>query len=128
MLMEPFVGLLVVEFRIMGAKSLKDRRRIVRSLLDHLQRKGNASVLDLGPDGSWSTAVVSAAVLAGSFALANARVDVLEKHIAHLENQGEFEVQRRNREVMSYGDISYRTYQQGDAPRDLGDSSAENQG
>jgi uncharacterized protein YlxP (DUF503 family) len=126
--MEPFVGLLVIELRIMEAASLKDRRRIVRSLLDHLQRKDNASVLDLGPDGSWSTAVISAAVLAGSFALANARVDVLEKHIAHLENQGEFEVQRRNREVMSYGDISYRTYQQGDAPRDLGDSSAENQG
>ncbi|WP_366146042.1 DUF503 domain-containing protein [Aminiphilus sp.] len=126
--MEPFVGLLVIELRIMEAASLKDRRRIVRSLLDHLQRKDNASVLDLGPDGSWSTAVISAAVLAGSFALANARVDVLEKHIAHLENQGEFEVQRRNREVMSYGDISYRTYQQGDAPRNLGDSSAENQG
>ncbi len=126
--MEPFVGLLVIELRIMEATSLKDRRRIVRSLLDHLRRKDNASVLDLGPDGSWSTAVVSAAVLTGSFALANARVDVLEKHIAHLENQGEFEVQRRNREVMSYGDISYRTYQQGDAPGDLGDSPGENQG
>jgi uncharacterized protein YlxP (DUF503 family) len=92
--MEPFVGLLVVEFRIMGAKSLKDRRRIVRSLLDHMQRNGNASVLDLGPDGSGSTAVFSAAVLAGSFASQTQSRCTGITH-RHLSNQGEFEVQRR---------------------------------
>lgn len=44
------VGLLTVELHISDALSLKDRRRVVRSLLDRLANTHNVAVADMGPD------------------------------------------------------------------------------
>jgi len=48
--MNPVVGLLVAELFISDALTLKDRRRVVRSLIDRLANRLNVSVADLGPD------------------------------------------------------------------------------
>lgn len=44
------VGLLSVDLFISDALTLKDRRRVVRSLLDRLANRHNVAVADLGPD------------------------------------------------------------------------------
>jgi uncharacterized protein len=44
------VGLLTVDLFISDAMSLKDRRRVVRSLVDRLANRHNVAVSDLGPD------------------------------------------------------------------------------
>ena len=44
------VGLLSVDLFISDAVTLKDRRRVVRSLLDRLASRHNVAVADLGPD------------------------------------------------------------------------------
>ncbi|MFO8081283.1 MAG: DUF503 domain-containing protein [Armatimonadota bacterium] len=44
------VGLLTVELFISDAMSLKDRRRVVKSLIDRLANRHNVAVSDLGPD------------------------------------------------------------------------------
>ncbi|MEA3402202.1 MAG: DUF503 domain-containing protein [Armatimonadota bacterium] len=44
------VGLLTVDLFISDALTLKDRRRVVRSLLDRLAQRHNVAVADLGPD------------------------------------------------------------------------------
>ncbi len=48
--MSVVVGLLTVELFISDAASLKDRRRVVKSLLDRLANRHNVAVADLGPD------------------------------------------------------------------------------
>lgn len=48
--MSVVVGLLTVELFISDAASLKDRRRVVKSLLDRLTNRHNVAVADLGPD------------------------------------------------------------------------------
>lgn len=50
--MPAIVGLLSVELFISDAASLKDRRQIVKSLLDRLAHRHNVAVADLGPDGA----------------------------------------------------------------------------
>ncbi len=44
------VGLLTVDLFISDAVTLKDRRRVVKSLLDRLASRHNVAVADLGPD------------------------------------------------------------------------------
>lgn len=46
------VGLLTVDLFISDALSLKDRRRVVKSLLDRLAHRHNVAVADLGPDNA----------------------------------------------------------------------------
>jgi hypothetical protein len=48
--MKVFVGLLTVELFVSDALTLKDRRRVVKSLLDRLRNRQNVAVADLGPD------------------------------------------------------------------------------
>jgi len=44
------VGLLTVDLFVSDAVTLKDRRRVVKSLLDRLVNRYNVAVADLGPD------------------------------------------------------------------------------
>ncbi|MGI5818461.1 MAG: DUF503 domain-containing protein [Armatimonadota bacterium] len=48
--MTAVVGLLRADLFISDAVTLKDRRRVVRSLLDRLANRHNVAVADLGPD------------------------------------------------------------------------------
>jgi len=58
------VGLLSVDLFISDALSLKDRRRVVDSLLDRLANRHNVSVADLGPDGTPNHASLAVACVA----------------------------------------------------------------
>lgn len=48
--MPAVVGLLTADLFISDALTLKDRRRVVKSLLDRLANRHNVAVADLGPD------------------------------------------------------------------------------
>ncbi len=58
------VGLLTVELFISDAASLKDRRRVVKSLLDRLAHRHNVSVADMGPDNSPTQAELAVVTVA----------------------------------------------------------------
>jgi len=47
------VGTLKIEFRIRDNHSLKDKRKIVRSVVDRVKHKFNASVAEVGSNDSW---------------------------------------------------------------------------
>jgi uncharacterized protein YlxP (DUF503 family) len=47
------VGTLRIEFRIQDNHSLKGKRKIVRSLVDRVKHKFNASVAEVGSNDHW---------------------------------------------------------------------------
>ncbi|HYQ60748.1 MAG TPA: DUF503 domain-containing protein, partial [Desulfatiglandales bacterium] len=47
------VGTLKIEFRIQDNHSLKDKRKIVRSMVDRVKNKFNASVAEVGSNDNW---------------------------------------------------------------------------
>lgn len=57
------VGTLEVEFQLDGCRSLKDKRRILRSLIDRLRRDFHASVAEVEDNDLWTSAVVGVAVV-----------------------------------------------------------------
>lgn len=67
------VGVLRLTFHIPGARSLKDRRQVVRSFKDRVQAKLRASVAEVGGLDQHQRAVIAVAVVSGEAA----RVDEL---------------------------------------------------
>jgi len=52
------VALLTLEFRIEHAQSLKDKRRVVRSLKDKLRVHFNVATAELDSSGLWNRATI----------------------------------------------------------------------
>ncbi len=64
--MEYRVGTLCLRIRVEHSRSLKDKRRVLRSLKDRLKRRHNVAVAEVAYQDSWRDAVVVAAAVASS--------------------------------------------------------------
>ncbi|MDR3322227.1 MAG: DUF503 domain-containing protein [Synergistaceae bacterium] len=106
--MKPWVGVATFSIRIYAASSLKDRRQVVRSLIDRGRARCNASAADLGPD-AWDRADLAFSAVSSSRQEMEQRMDQLLSMIVNNENGGDFEVLSASREVFSYDDIQDRT-------------------
>jgi uncharacterized protein YlxP (DUF503 family) len=60
------VAVLTLEIRIENARSLKDRRQVVRSLKEKLQHGFNVSVAEMDEAVTWQSATVGVAALSRS--------------------------------------------------------------
>jgi len=80
------IGLLRVELRIPQAHSLKDKRRVVRSLLDRVSAKFNAAVAETGHQDVWSYAEVAVVAVSNDGRHVNSMLDTIlnfiESHAA----------------------------------------------
>jgi len=70
------VGTLVLDLHIGGSASLKDRRRVVKSIKDRIRARFNVCVADVGEQDRWQSARLGIAVVAGDSAFAH---EVLSK-------------------------------------------------
>ena len=52
------IGLLTLEIYIPDARSLKDKRQVIRSLKDRLRRQFNIAIAELDHQETWQRAVV----------------------------------------------------------------------
>jgi uncharacterized protein YlxP (DUF503 family) len=60
------VACLMLELRIEGAKSLKDKRQVVRSVKDRLRAHFNVSVAELDAVNAWQRATIGVAGISDS--------------------------------------------------------------
>jgi uncharacterized protein YlxP (DUF503 family) len=60
-----------VTLRLAGSHSLKEKRQVVRSLLERVRRRYNAAVAEVDEQDSWQTAVIGIAVVSGRAAHAD---------------------------------------------------------
>ena len=51
-----FACVLEAELRLPGARSLKDRRRVIKSVKERLKKRFNAAVIETGDKDKWQTA------------------------------------------------------------------------
>ncbi len=70
-----------VDIRIPQSHSLKDRRQVVRSLLDGAQRRFGVSVAEVGGQATWQRATLGFAVVASEAHLAEAVVDSIDRFL-----------------------------------------------
>lgn len=55
------IGTLEIQLRIDGSYSLKDKRRVLRSLMDRVRREFQVSVAEVGDHDLWNVATVGVA-------------------------------------------------------------------
>jgi uncharacterized protein len=60
------IALLTLELHIEAAQSLKDKRRVLRSLKDRLRSSFNVSVAELDPSSLWNRATVGVVAISDS--------------------------------------------------------------
>jgi Uncharacterized protein conserved in bacteria len=76
------IGVLTLSLSIEGADSLKDKRQVVRSLIQHIRNKFNVSVAEVDELNVWRRATLGVAVVSNEAAFAN---KVLSKVVDHVE-------------------------------------------
>ena len=63
--MSAVVGVLVWELEIVGAQSLKDKRRVVKSMKERLQSRFRVSAAETAHQDLWQRAEITACVVSG---------------------------------------------------------------
>jgi hypothetical protein len=84
-----WVGAAIVELRVHGSRSLKEKRGVVRRLLQRLRNRMNVSAAEVGGQDTWQRAVL------GVVAVGHDRVKlrgVLERAVEFVEGTGLAEV------------------------------------
>lgn len=70
-----------VEIRIPEAHSLKDRRQVVRSLLDGARHRFGVSAAEVGGQDTWQRATLGFAVAASEARLAEETLDAIDRFL-----------------------------------------------
>jgi uncharacterized protein YlxP (DUF503 family) len=92
-----FTGLMIVKMHLHGLNSLKDKRSIVKSLIERLKARFNVSVAEVGDNDSRSGAVIGIAVVSNDKTHAAQQLDVIERFV---RGDGRFGVGEVEREVI----------------------------
>ncbi len=69
------VGILTISFSIPGANSLKDKRQVVKSLIDGIRHRFNVSAAEVGDNDVWRRAVVGVSCVSNERDVANGVLD-----------------------------------------------------
>jgi uncharacterized protein YlxP (DUF503 family) len=75
---------LTLEIRIEHARSLKDRRQVVRSLKDQLRQGFNVSVAELDEAVTWQSATIGVAAISNSRDYLRGQIDEVERAAARM--------------------------------------------
>ena len=78
-----FVASARVELQIPGSRSLKDKRQVVRSVVERTRARFNASVAEVEDQDLWDRAVVGIAYVSSS---ANHAEEVVEKAVTFIRD------------------------------------------
>lgn len=97
------VGLLTVVIQLHAIASIKDKRKIVKSLLERLRSRFNCSAIEVDAHDRKLVARLGVAVISNDGAFLNQQIDAIAEFI---RQDGRFYVGRIDREVFTAGDDS----------------------
>ena len=81
------VAQLTLEIRIEHARSLKDRRQVVRSLKDQLKQGFNVSVAELDEAVTWQSATIGVVAISRSRDYLHGLIEEVERAVRRMTNE-----------------------------------------
>jgi len=69
------VGIGMINFRLHGTRSLKEKRKIVKSIISRLKNSFNASVVEVGSNDIYQRAVIGFALAGNDRLVINSKID-----------------------------------------------------
>ncbi len=91
------VGVITLELLLAGAKSLKDKRKVLKSLLERLKNRFNISVSEVGRQDNWKYSTVGISAVSGDMAYMQ---NILDSVVRFVENHEGVEVISMERELL----------------------------
>lgn len=76
-----YVGICRITLHLPANHSLKEKRRVTRSLCDRLRNRLGVSVAEVGGQERWQTAVLGVAVVSGTQSMAREAVERIEEFV-----------------------------------------------
>ncbi|GKT08021.1 DUF503 domain-containing protein [Desulforhabdus sp. TSK] len=95
------VGIVRVVFRLHGNQSLKEKRRVVKSIIDKSRHRFNVSVAEVGDQDVHQRAVIGVAVIGSDGRVLNS---LLDRIVAFMESLGLAELVEHDMELIALGD------------------------
>jgi hypothetical protein len=75
------IGLLEIDLGVSGARSLKDKRHVVKSLKDRLRSRFNCSVAEIEFQDVWTRARLAVCVVSGDSRHANSQLNEIAQFV-----------------------------------------------
>ena len=95
------VGVLRLTLYIHGASSLKDKRQVLRKVVDRLRSRFNVSVAEVGDNDVWQRAVVGICAVANDSRFVNEVLDKCARDAGAIA-----EIVNREMEIETYSEMS----------------------
>ncbi|WP_246060427.1 DUF503 domain-containing protein [Peptoniphilus catoniae] len=83
------IGRCVIELRLYSPNSLKEKRRILKSLIEKLKNRFNISIAEVGKNDLWQSALIGIAIVSKDKTFAN---EVINKVIDFIDNFDSVEI------------------------------------
>jgi uncharacterized protein YlxP (DUF503 family) len=99
-----FVGVLRLSFHIPAARSLKEKRSVVRKFRDRIRARFDVSIAEVANQDAHQRAVFGVAVISADAAVCDS---VLEQVARVAETQGDAVLTQRETEVITVGEDMY---------------------
>jgi uncharacterized protein YlxP (DUF503 family) len=96
-----FVGLLTVYIYMSGVHSLKEKRSVVKSLVERLKSRFNVSAAEVDKQDIRTAAVIGVALVSGDSNFLEQCIDTV---VNFIHNDGRFYVTDIRREIFSHND------------------------
>lgn len=77
------VGIVRIELHVPAARSLKDKRQVVRSLKERIRERVGASVAEVDHQDLWQRAALGVAVVAGDGGRVREQLDDVRRLVDH---------------------------------------------
>lgn len=91
------IGTLTVELFIFGSRTLKDKRRVLKSILDRVKSKFNVSIAEIDGHDRWQRSVLGIACVSNQVTHAQSVLSNVEKFISL---QGDAEIVSLHTEII----------------------------
>ena len=92
------VGAALIEIHVHGSQSLKEKRGVVRSMVQRIRNRFNVAAAEVGGQGTWQRAVVGVTTVGHDAATVRS---VLDRVIAFAEGTGLAEVTNSDIEILT---------------------------
>lgn len=96
------IGTLLLVLQIPGAHSLKSRRQVLRSVIDRVRSRYNASIAEVADQERWQTATLGVAVVANERAFVG---EVLDKIFQTVDDAHEVTIAHFERQIASAAEL-----------------------
>ena len=76
-----FVGIIEIQIRIYGSNSLKDKRRVIKSIIDKIKNRFNVSCSDISNNNLWNRAGIGIALVSNDKSFVNKQINLIFDYV-----------------------------------------------